>query len=273
MIFPENYGKRLPKGSRLRFQIHYTPNGHKTTDQLEIGLLKADSKPAHEIKVIGIANPNIKIPAGAENHVEVARQFVPTDINLLAFMPHTHVRGKAFKYEILYPDKRRETLLEVPRYDFNWQLRYKLAKPIAAPKGSTIIATAIFDNSEANKANPDPTKTVYWGQQTDEEMMLGYLEYEVTGAKADFQSQAAGPLAKLIGGKTPMERRARFFNLLDKNKSNSLSREEMKSLEAFVPRLRDDPERLENVFRTLDTNDDGELSREEMKSIRNLAGG
>ena len=273
MIFPENYGKRLTKGSRLRFQIHYTPNGQKTTDQLEIGLLKAVRKPAHEIKVIGISNPNIKIPAGAGNHVEVARQTVPTDINLLSFVPHTHVRGKAFKYEIVFPDKRRETVLDVPRYDFNWQLRYQLAKPIAVPKGSVIIATATYDNSDANKANPDPTKTVYWGQQTDEEMMLGYTEYEVTGPKAEFQSQVAGPLAALIGGKTPAERRERFFNLMDKNKDNALTIDEMQMLKNLVPRLRDDPERMNTVFKTLDTNDDGKLSRDEMKSIRNLSGG
>ncbi len=273
MIFPENYGKRLAKGARLRFQIHYTPNGQKTTDQLEIGLVKSVQKPAHEIKVIGVANPNIKIPAGAGNHVEVARQTVPTDVSLISFVPHTHVRGKAFKYEIVFPDKRRETVLDVPRYDFNWQLRYLLAKPIAVPKGSVIIATATYDNSEANKANPDPTKTVYWGQQTDEEMMLGYMEYEVTGPKAEFQSQVAGPLAALIGGKTPAERRERFFNLMDKNKDNALTIDEMQMLKNLVPRLRDDPERMNTVFKTLDTNDDGKLSREEMKSIRNLSGG
>ncbi len=273
MIFPENYGKRLARGARLRFQIHYTPNGQKTTDQLEIGLVKSVQKPAHEIKVIGVANPNIKIPAGAGNHVEVARQTVPTDVSLISFVPHTHVRGKAFKYEIVFPDKRRETVLDVPRYDFNWQLRYLLAKPIAVPKGSVIIATATYDNSEANKANPDPTKTVYWGQQTDEEMMLGYMEYEVTGPKAEFQSQVAGPLAALIGGKTPAERRERFFNMMDKNKDNSLTIDEMGMLKNLVPRLRDDPERLNTVFKTLDTNDDGKLSRDEMKSIRNLSGG
>lgn len=274
MIFPEGYGKKLPKGSRLRFQIHYTPNGRKTSDQLEFAMLKAKTKPAHEIKVFGVANPGIKIPAGAANHVEVARQLVPTDISLVAFMPHAHVRGKAFKYEIEFPDKHRETVLDVPRYDFNWQLRYKLARPVAVPAGSTIIVTAAYDNSEANKANPDPTKTVYWGQQTDEEMMLGYLEYEITGAKADFQAAVpAGPLAALLGGKTPAERRERFFKLLDKNKDDVISRDEMKLLATFVPRLRENPERLETVFKTLDTNDDGKLTRDEMKSIRNLAGG
>lgn len=273
MIFPEGYGKKLPKGSRLRFQIHYTPNGHKTVDQMQFGMRVARAKPAHELHVFGVANPGLRIPAGAANHVEVARQLVPTDLNLMAFMPHTHVRGKAFKYEIQYPDNRRETLLDVPRYDFNWQLRYKLARPIAVPKGSTIIATATYDNSEGNKANPDPSKTVFWGQQTDEEMMLGYLEYEITGEKAEFQKPFSGPLAALIPGKTAAERRERFFNLMDKDKDGFLTMKEMQFLATLVPQLRENPDRLQTIFKTLDTNDDGKIDRSELKSIRNLAGG
>ena len=275
MIFPEGYGKRVPKGSRLRFQIHYTPNGKATSDQLEFAMTFCKKPPEHEIKVIGVANPGINIPAGAANHVEIARQKVPTDVELVAFMPHMHVRGKAFKYEVLFPDGRRETVLDVPRYDFNWQLRYKLAKPVPVPAGSTVIATAVFDNSEANRANPDPTKNVQWGQQTDEEMMLGYLEYEVKGpAKAfDGPGQAPGPLARLIAGKSREETQKRFFNLLDANKDDFLTRQELGRLGQFVPRLRDNPDRIDTMLNTLDVNDDGKLSREEIKGIRNLAGG
>ncbi|MFM7131561.1 MAG: EF-hand domain-containing protein, partial [bacterium] len=275
MIFPEGYGKRVPKGSRLRFQIHYTPNGKATSDQFEFAMTFCKTPPKHEIKVIGVANPGLNIPAGAANHVELARQKVPTDVDILAFMPHMHVRGKAFKYEVLFPDGRRETVLDVPRYDFNWQLRYKLAKPVPVPAGSTIIATAAYDNSEANRANPDPTKNVQWGQQTDEEMMLGYVEYEVKGeAKAfDGPGQAPGPLARLIAGKNREETQKRFFNLLDANKDDFLTRDELKRLGQFVPRLRENPDRLDTLLQTLDTNDDGKLSREELKSIRNLSGG
>jgi mono/diheme cytochrome c family protein len=276
MVFPEGYGKRVPKGSRLRFQIHYTPNGKATEDQLEFAMTFCKKPPEHEVKVIGVANPGINIPAGAANHVEIARQNVPTDIELVAFMPHMHVRGKAFKYEVLFPDGQRQTVLDVPRYDFNWQLRYRLAKPIAVPAGSTIIATAAFDNSEANRANPDPSKNVQWGQQTDEEMMLGYVEYEVKGPAKAFGGaggQVPGPLARLIGGKNREETQARFFNLLDTDKDNYLTRQELGRLQQFIPRLKANPDRLDTMLQTLDTNDDSKLSREEMKGIRNLAGG
>ncbi len=96
--------------------------------------------------------------------------------NLLA---HMHMRGKAFKYELIYPDTHVETLLDIPRYDFNWQLRYDFKEPKVFPKGSTLRLTAVFDNSTGNRANPDPSKTVKWGQQTYDEMMVGYLEYIV----------------------------------------------------------------------------------------------
>jgi len=101
---------------------------------------------------------------------------VPQDLNLTAFMAHTHVRGKAFKYEVTYPDGRNETLLDLPRYDFNWQLRYECAETKRIPAGSIMKITAVYDNSLDNPANPDPTRTVRWGKQTSDEMMIGYLE-------------------------------------------------------------------------------------------------
>ena len=88
-----------------------------------------------------------------------------------------HVRGKAFRYELVTADGKTETLLDIPHYDFNWQLRYELKEPRVIPRGSTVKVTAVFDNSPGNKANPDPTKTVHWGQQTYDEMMIGYIEY------------------------------------------------------------------------------------------------
>ncbi len=94
-----------------------------------------------------------------------------------ALLAHMHVRGKAFKFEVIHPDGKSETLLDIPRYDFNWQLRYTYKEPRVLPRGSTVKITATYDNSPGNKANPDPTKTVHWGVQTFDEMMLGYLEY------------------------------------------------------------------------------------------------
>ena len=94
-----------------------------------------------------------------------------------AFMPHLHTRGKAFKYEVMFPDGRNEVLLDVPRYDFNWQLQYQYATPRRIPAGSTMKITAVYDNSAGNPANPDPTREIRWGPQTWDEMMIGYIEY------------------------------------------------------------------------------------------------
>lgn len=175
--FPEGFGKWIPAGSSLRFQIHYTPFGKATQDQLRIGFVFAREKPRHRVHVVAIANPTLRIPAGADRHEEYAALPVPRDARLLALLPHMHVRGKAFRYELQHPDGRQETLLDVPRFDFNWQLAYRLAEPRLLPGGSRLRATAWFDNSTGNPANPDPSKPVRWGLQTFEEMMIGYLEY------------------------------------------------------------------------------------------------
>ncbi len=181
LIYPEGCAKLLPGGASLRFQIHYTPNGIATRDQIRIGFLFAAQAPEHIVHVAGISQPRLSIPAGAENHPESASVPVPNDIKVLAFMPHMHVRGKAFRYDSIAPDGAERTLLEVPRYDFNWQLGYRYAEPPTIPAGSKIRATGWFDNSAKNPANPDPNKTVRWGQQTTDEMMLGYVEYYVPG--------------------------------------------------------------------------------------------
>ncbi len=176
-IYPEGFAKPLPAGSRLRFQIHYTPNGTAVEDQMRIGFRFAKEAPRHRIHVVGIANPLLRIPPGAPNHEETASLPVPRDARILALMPHLHVRGKAFRFETLDGDGVRKTLLDVPRYDFNWQLSYRFEEPVTIPNGTRIRATAWYDNSTGNPANPDPTQEVRWGEQTFEEMMLGYVEY------------------------------------------------------------------------------------------------
>ncbi|MEC9093387.1 MAG: redoxin, partial [Planctomycetota bacterium] len=176
-IFPDGFAKKIPAGSRLLFQIHYTPVGKATRDQTQIGLKFYSGQPRHVIRVKGIANRRLRIPAGAENHPEKATLRLPTDVKLLAFMPHMHLRGKAFRYDFIDRDTGKQTILDIPRYDFNWQLVYRLAEPMLAKRGSTLEATGWFDNSENNPANPDPNQVVRWGDQTHEEMMLGYVEY------------------------------------------------------------------------------------------------
>ena len=180
LVYPEGYAKKLPKGSNLVFQIHYTPNGKATTDQTKIGLVFAKSAPRYEVRVTGIANPVFTIPPGADNHkVNASLPIVPFEARILALFPHAHVRGKAAKYELKTPDGKTTTLLDVPHYDFNWQLQYRFAEPVAVPRGSGLFYTAWYDNSDKNPANPDPKKTVRWGPQTSDEMHLGYVEFVV----------------------------------------------------------------------------------------------
>ncbi len=176
-VYPEGFAKPLLAGTRLRFQIHYTPYGTATNDQMQIAFRFAKEPPRHRIHVVGIANPLLRIPPGASHHPESASLPVPREARILSLMPHMHVRGKAFRYEWITPDGTSRTLLDVPRYDFNWQLSYRLAKPIDLPAGSRLRATAWYDNSDANPANPNPASEVRWGEQTYEEMMLGYVEY------------------------------------------------------------------------------------------------
>ena len=176
-VWPDGFAKKIPAGATVSFQIHYTPNGKKTHDQLKMGLVFAKAPPRYIVHTTAVAQPKLNIPAGEANHVEVKEQTVPKDMNVMAYMAHMHVRGKAFKFEITPPGGQREVLLDIPHYDFNWQLRYDYAEPRFIKRGSKIKITAIFDNSEGNPANPDPTRNVRWGQQTFDEMMIGYFEY------------------------------------------------------------------------------------------------
>ena len=177
LIYPPGYAKALPAGATLRFQIHYTPNGHEVREQVRIGLRFAPGEPQYAIQNAGISTHRFAIPPGDSNHRVDATLPVPRDARILAYLPHMHVRGKAYRYTLRTPDGKEDILLDVPRYDFNWQLLYRYAEPRLLTAGSVIQATGWFDNSAANPANPDPTKTVRWGPQTTDEMMLGYVEY------------------------------------------------------------------------------------------------
>ncbi len=174
-MYPEGFARKLPAGATVGFQIHYTPSGKATQDQLRMGLVFAKNPPRYAVETIGVPKRKLNIPPGAAAHEETFTKAVPYDMNVMAYMAHMHVRGKAFKYELITADGT-ETLLDIPRYDFNWQLRYDLAQPKVLPRGSQLKITALFDNSANNKANPDPTKTVHWGPQTVDEMMIGYIE-------------------------------------------------------------------------------------------------
>lgn len=176
-VMPEGFAKKLPAGATISFQIHYTPNGKAVSERMRLGVKFAKEPPKYAVHVAAVPKVTINIPPGAADHIETQTQRVPADMVVSAFMAHMHVRGKAFKYELLHADGRAETLLDIPRYDFNWQLRYELAEPKRLAAGSTLRITAVFDNSTGNPANPDPGATVRWGQQTFQEMMIGYVEF------------------------------------------------------------------------------------------------
>jgi hypothetical protein len=178
-IYAPGQGKVVPKGALLLFQMHYTPNGTAQSDQSSVGLVFAKEPPRYEVRTRGIMNPRFAIPPGDPSYEVTSRSTFTTDALLLSLLPHMHLRGKDFKYEVAFPDGRRQTLLNVPRYDFNWQSVYRLAEPLRLPAGTRIECTAHFDNSTGNKNNPDPTERVHWGDQTWEEMMIGFVDYVV----------------------------------------------------------------------------------------------
>ena len=174
---PPGVGRLIPAGSKLVWQMHYTPTGKPETDRSMVGFKFCKTTPEKRSRVFGIDNQRFIIPAGAANHRVEARHTVDRPVTLLGLMPHMHLRGKAFEYKATFPDGRTETLLSVPQFDFNWQNSYRLEKPMPLPQGTKIECVAHFDNSAGNPANPNATQPVRWGDQTWEEMMIGYLDF------------------------------------------------------------------------------------------------
>jgi len=176
-IWPVGTGKRIPAGSELVWQLHYTPTGKVETDRSEVGLVFCKEPPRRHVRGKAAINFRFKIPAGASNHQVVSSTTFSRNAELLSLMPHMHLRGKDFLYRAHYPDGKKEILLSVPGYDFNWQHRYRFAKPFQVPAGTRVECVAHFDNSTDNPANPDPDNPVRWGDQTWEEMMIGFINY------------------------------------------------------------------------------------------------
>ncbi len=171
------YARYVQKGSKLLFELHYTANGTPQKDRSYAGFVFADpQKVQKEVAVQNAADFAFKIPPGDPNYKVESDFTFRRNALLLSMAPHMHLRGKDFKYELVYPDGKRETLLWIPGYDFGWQTSYELAEPKYVPRGSTLHCVAHFDNSEDNLANPDPTAEVGWGEQTWDEMMFGWFE-------------------------------------------------------------------------------------------------
>ena len=178
ITFPEGTAKLLPKGAILVFQIHYTANGKPAEDRPRIGFKFTDKKPEFEVVTHAASNNKFQIPPNDPNYKIESRYTFKEPTRLLSVNPHSHVRGKAFKYELYVDGKidgKPDILLDLPRYDFNWQIEHQFAKPIDVPAGALLVVTGWYDNSKDNPANPDPSKVVKFGEQTWQEMMIGYF--------------------------------------------------------------------------------------------------
>jgi hypothetical protein len=194
-VLPDGLAKLVPAGSKLMFQVHYTPRGTPQTDRSEIGLVFADPKTIRkEMTAIATINMDLRIPAGAADYAATAEHRFDQDTILYSLLPHMHLRGKAFRFEAVFADGRREVLLDVPRYEFEWQNVYVLSEPRLMPEGSVLRCLARYDNSAANFSNPDPTKTVTWGEQTKDEMLVGYVEV----ARADQNLSLGAPAIRKL---------------------------------------------------------------------------
>ena len=182
--FPDDTGILLPAGATIEFQMHYTPTGLATTDASRMGLYLYEEPPEHKLDNMVLLNPRILIPAGAPNHSEVMVRTFDQDVLVYSLLPHAHYRGKASEFVAHLPDGTQETLLSVPRYDFNWQTNYDLKEPRFLPAGTKMVHRTWWDNSARNPANPDATRDVPWGQQSWDEMLFGSVRYRVVEADA-----------------------------------------------------------------------------------------
>ncbi len=177
-IWEPGVAKKIPAGSALLLQIHYSKvTGSEQKDRSMVGLVFAKEPPKKEMLKKGISNIYFKIPANTERHKATACWSPKEDISIYSLMPHMHYRGAAMEFRALYPDGKTETLLNVPNYSFAWQTNYNLKAPKFIPKGTRIQVTSHFDNSAKNKFNPDPSNSVRWGDPTYDEMLIGYIDY------------------------------------------------------------------------------------------------
>lgn len=184
--WPEGMAKFIPAGSDLVFQMHYTTNGRAAKDRTSVGMIFAKGAPAKRVLTLQLTNDHFVIPPGVPDYRVEARGTLPNDATLLSFFPHMHLRGKAFEYNVIRRGKGAggdeqtevEPLLRV-RYHFHWQMSYRLAEPIFLKAGTELQAVAWYDNSRANPHNPDPDAAVRWGEQTYDEMMIGFFDVAV----------------------------------------------------------------------------------------------
>lgn len=206
--YPEGTGKFLGAGATLSFELHYTADGKPETDQSELGLYVMKTPPKEALQTQGAYNQDLVVSPHEANAPSFAVCGFDHDTIIYDLAPHMHLRGSWFKYEALYPTGKRETLLSVPRYDFNWQTIYRLAEPKVVPAGTWIFCTGGFDNSARNPSNPNPDKRIVWGDQSFDEMFIGFMDVarvpsaKVSASKkihADADAEAANQPSRELG--------------------------------------------------------------------------
>jgi len=247
-VMPEGTGVYVPPGGAYNFQMHYTPYGKATTDRTRLGLYFADGKPDNFLRHQVVVDPTMQIDPHDANHEEQAYFAFPRDAVLYTLFPHSHYRGKASSFELVYPDGRSETLLSVPAYDFNWQRGYDFVAPKKVPAGSKLVHRTVYDNSKQNPANPDPGRTVPWGLQSWDEMLYGAFSYAWSEETAE-QPIHDNQLAEL----------GQWFGFIDENMDGKLVWSE---LPEFMKK------RLVQGFKMADGNGDGGLDMQEFVALQ-----
>lgn len=246
--YPDGYAKKIPAGSKLIFQVHYTPNGTPQEDLTKLGLLFMDeSQVTHSVYTENVKNTKLLIRPNEDDQRFEARPFTTQlEAELLDLMPHMHLRGKSFRFELAYPDGRRDVLLDVPRYDFNWQTVYLPEQPLIVPKGATFYAEASFDNSAQNLANPNSAQTVTWGEQTWDEMLIGYFNFAIPHT-----AEAEAAMARFRDSSKSQDHAQRLMKSLDRNGNGMIEQDEV-------------PEKQRAIFARADKDGDGVITAEEL---------
>jgi peroxiredoxin/mono/diheme cytochrome c family protein len=245
--YPAGVAKKIPANSELVFQVHYTPIGTPQTDHSRIGFIFTDvSKVEREVVTTSVVQPRLRIPPRDGNYATSATlpEQLP-ECELLTLAPHMHLRGKSFRYTALHADGSKSVLLDIPRYDFNWQTGYRLAEPLPLAAGTKIFCEASFDNSAGNLNNPNPDAWVNWGDQTTDEMMIGYFDIVVPRNK---DNDALRPTRAAL---VEQIFRQGLFERLDANKDKRIERSEV-------------PARWQSRFDLLDRNGDGVITEDEL---------
>lgn len=247
IVQPADTGAYIPPGGAIGFQNHYTPFGKAVTEKSQIALYFYDKAPNLVMHNSVIINPNISIPPNEPNWKQSAHLYFPKDAILHGAFPHAHYRGASSQLWIRYPDGKEKLLLSLSRYDFNWQREFEFAEPIPVPAGSNLIAIYTYDNSKRNPANPDPNRTVPWGDQSFDEMLYTAVRYRWAGET----SSAMNKYDELLNEN-------RFMGIMDSNMDGKLQKEEL------IGRM---GERMKSNFFLIDGNHDGAISKEELDKV------